>query len=178
MPTVTSRSSPPFERLPRPLALQLEEAGQLPSDGQDHHHHVLGDGAGEDASGVRDDDAALAGRRRQRPFDAGRGRVDPDEARGPGEQAIECIGRQPAMQQHLDVVDRVVGEALHRERHDPGAGRRRADPLEIAGPIAGRQDRRQRDRGRNAAGAAPRPGRPGWFGWLAAAHPLIRERPA
>ena len=32
-----------LERLPRPLALELEELRQPAADRQDHHQHVLGD---------------------------------------------------------------------------------------------------------------------------------------
>ena len=112
IPTVTSRSSRALERLPRPLALELEELGQPAADRQDHHQDVLGDRAREDAAGVRDDDAALPRRRRQGPLDAGRRRVDPGQLRRAGEQPIERLRRQPAAEQHLDVVDRPVGEAL------------------------------------------------------------------
>ena len=35
-----------LERLPGPLALELEQLGQVPRDGQDHDHHVLGDRLG------------------------------------------------------------------------------------------------------------------------------------
>ena len=35
-----------LERLPGPLALELEELRQPAADGQDHHQHVLGDRAG------------------------------------------------------------------------------------------------------------------------------------
>ena len=54
------------ERLPRPLALELEELRQPSRDGQRHHHDVLGDRAAEDAAGVRDHQAALAHRRASR----------------------------------------------------------------------------------------------------------------
>ena len=66
-----------LERLPRPLALELEQLGQPPADGQDHHQDVLGDRPAEDAAGVGDDDAALERGRGQRALHAGGRRVDP-----------------------------------------------------------------------------------------------------
>ena len=41
------------QRLPRPLALELQQLRQPPGDRQRHHHHVLGDRPAEDAARVR-----------------------------------------------------------------------------------------------------------------------------
>ena len=51
------------QRLPGPLALQLEQLRQAAGDGQAHHHHVLGDRPAEDAAGVRDRSGRARGRR-------------------------------------------------------------------------------------------------------------------
>ena len=45
---------PAAQRLPGPLALELEELRKPSGDGQRHHHDVLGDRLAEDAAGVRD----------------------------------------------------------------------------------------------------------------------------
>ena len=126
-----------LERLPGPLALELEELGQAPADGQDHHHHVLGDRPAEDAPGVGHDQPAVPAGRGQDPLDAGRGGVDPGESRGVGEEPVEGLGREEAPQEDLDVVERPVGEALDRDRHEPGPRRGRPDPLEVARPGSG-----------------------------------------
>ena len=89
-------------------------------------------------------------------------RVDPLEARRAGQQPIERVGRQPAAEQHLDVVDRTVGQALDRDAsraapraRRPGSARGRASgsaptgsgvraiavgapPGPLPGPAAGR----------------------------------------
>ena len=101
-----------LQRLPGPLALELEQLGQPATDGQDHHQDVLGDRVAEDAAGVRHDEPALPAGRGQDALDAGRGRVDPGQARRTGEQPVERLGRQEAAQEHLDVVERSVGQAL------------------------------------------------------------------
>ena len=81
--------------------------------------------------------------------------MHPGQLRGSREQPIEGVRFQPAAEHDLDVIDRAVGEAFDGHRHQPGAGRRGADPLEVARPVAGRQDRAQRDgRGRTARAAA------------------------
>jgi hypothetical protein len=61
--------------------------------------------------------------------------VHPHEARGARQQPVERVGGEPAAEEHLDVVDGLVGQALARQRHDPGAGCRRADLLEIVGAV-------------------------------------------
>jgi hypothetical protein len=126
-----------LERLPRPLALQLEELREPARHAQDHHQHVLGDGPAEHAAGVGHDETALERRRGQRPLHPGRGRVDPGEVWRPGQQPIERVGRDPATEHDLDVVHRAVGEALDRHGHAPGARRRRPDALQVARSIAG-----------------------------------------
>jgi hypothetical protein len=37
--------------------------------------------------------------------------VDVVEVRCPGEKPVERVGRQPAPQENLDVLDRLIGEA-------------------------------------------------------------------
>ena len=72
------------------------------------------------------------------------------------------------------VVERVIGQALDRQRDDTGPGPRRAYTLEVAGAVAGRQDRRQGDGRRHATGALPGPavraGSAGYPGLIADAH--------
>ena len=71
MPMVSVAQLAALERLPRPLALQLEELGQPPADREDHHQHVLRDRVAEHAASVGDEhDAALERRRRERALDA------------------------------------------------------------------------------------------------------------
>ena len=74
------------------------------------------------------------------------------QARRAGEQAVEGVGREPAAEQHLDVVERLVGQPLARELDQARAGRSRADPLEVGRSVARREDRRERDGRRDAAG--------------------------
>ena len=71
--------------------------------------------------------------------------MDPAQRRGAGQQPIERLGREPAAQEHLDVADGFVGEALVREQDEPRARRSRGDPLEVGGPVARREDRGQGD---------------------------------
>jgi hypothetical protein len=68
----------------------------------------------------------------------------------------KASGREEATEQDLDVVERAVGEALRRDGDEPGPGRRLADALEVASAPARRQDRAQRDRGRDAVRTQPR----------------------
>ena len=96
--------------------------------------------------------------RSQDPLDPGRGGMDPGQARRPGQQPVERLGRQESTQEHLDVVERTVGQALDRDRHQAGARGGRPDPLEVPPPIARRQDRAEGDRRRDAAGTTTRAG--------------------
>ena len=150
-----------LERLPRPLALQLEELREPPADREDHHQDVLGDRPAEHAARVGDDDPALEGGRGQRPLHAGRRRVDPRQPRRAGQDPVERVRAEPAAEHDLDVVERPVGEPLDRHRDDGRAGRGGADPLEVARAIAGGQDRAERDRASGAPpGPEPGPARP------------------
>ena len=128
-----------LQRLPRPLALQLQELRQVPADRQDHEQDVLRDRAREHAAGVGHEHVAGERGGRQGALDAGRRRVDPGQVRRTGKQAIERLGDEPAAEQDLDVVDRAVGEPLDREVDDARAGRRGLDPLEVPRRAPGRR---------------------------------------
>ena len=141
MPTVMSRISA-LQRLPRPLALELEQLRQPPADRQDHHQDVLGDGAAEDAAGIRDHDTAAGGagvRTRSTPAVAEwtQGRCGRGSAAGRRRLPAE------APQEHLDFVERPVGQALERDRHEARAGRGRPDAREVARAVAGGEDGRR-----------------------------------
>ena len=151
MPTVTWRQLAGRQRLPGALALQLEELGQPPHDGQDHHQRVLGDGLAEDAAGVGDGEVAAGGLGRQQALDAGRRRVHPGEPGAAGQEAIEAGRGHGTAQQDLDVVERAVREALERDAHESGAGGGGTDARQVLLAIARRQDGRQRDGGWLAA---------------------------
>ncbi len=147
MPTVTCRQLASRQRLPGALALQLQELGQPAHDGQDHHQRVLGDGLAEDAAGVGDGQAAAGGLRRQQALHAGRGGVHPGQPGAAGQEAVEAGRRHGAAQQHLDVVERAVGEALQRDAHESGSGGSGTDAGQVLLAIARREDGRQRDGG-------------------------------
>ena len=125
------------QRLPGALALQLHELRQPPHDGQDHHHRVLGDGLAEDAAGVGDDEVASGRLGRQEALDPGGRGVHPGQSRAAGQEAIEARGRHRPAQQHLDIVERAVGEAFERDAHQSRAGGRRADAGQVLLAIAG-----------------------------------------
>src|SRR3954452_25057771 len=146
-----------LERLPRALALQLEQLREPPADGEDHHQDVFGDRPAEHAARIRDDDAALPGRWGERSLDARGRRVDPRQPRSTNKDAIEGLRAEPAAKHHLDFVERPVGQTLHRDGDDPRARRRRPDALQVPRPVACREDGAQRDGSRCAARAGPGP---------------------
>jgi hypothetical protein len=47
-----------LQRLPRALALELDQLGKPSTDREHHHQHVLGDGSAEDAAPVRHNNPA------------------------------------------------------------------------------------------------------------------------
>ncbi len=146
-----------LQRLPRALALELEELGQPAADRQDHHQHVFRDGPAEDATRVGHDEAALEGGRGERPLDAGGRGMDPLEARRADQQAIERLGAQPAPEHDLDIVDGAIRKALDRDHDEARIRRGGADPLEVARAVARRQDRAQGDGRRGTLRPAPGP---------------------
>ena len=104
---------PPAQRLPGPLALELEELRKPSGDGQRHHHDVLGDRLAEDAAGVRDGQPALADRRDRDAIHAGRGRVDPSQLRRAGEDVVQDRCRDRAEEEDVGLgEDRLVGVAV------------------------------------------------------------------
>ena len=114
-----------LERLPGPLALELEQLRQPPADREDHHQHVLGDRPREDAARVRDDEAALARGRRQHPLDAGGRGVDP---RSRGARARSRSNASAESQPRSSTSTSSSGSSASpstRQRDEP---RRRAPP--------------------------------------------------
>ena len=153
MPTVDVAHLGRGQRLPRPLALQLQQLGQPPDDGQHHHQHVLGDGVGEHAPRVGDDQAPIRRRRARAPAPRPPSRSGPTRDGARAQDAFERRRRQRAPEHHLDVVERPVREPLERDGDQPRSGRRGADAFQVRLPVARRQDGRQRDGGGHAAGS-------------------------
>ena len=79
----------------------------------------IGDRPAEDPPGVRDDEVTLPGRGCQHPLHPGRRAVDPDESRRPREEAVECIRREPAPQQHPRTAPAMVHVAKRSTQPEP-----------------------------------------------------------
>ena len=157
IPSVVSRSSRPSRGCHVRSRGSSRSWGRRRFTARHHHQDVLGDRPAEDAARVRDGEPAArpAGvMRRSTPAAA---EWTQRRSGRPGQESLEGVRGEPAVQQHLDVVDRAVRQALARHGHDPRPGRGRADGREVLGAIAGREHRREGDRGRGTP-PGPSPG--------------------
>ena len=154
MPTVMSRISRRGQRLPGPLALQLQQLGQPTDDGQHHHQHVLGDGLGEDAARVGDDQAPTGGRGRRALAPRPQSRSGPSagagSAPGAGRRSPPAAARGASPRRRRAAPSASPSREMVTRRAPGGRG---ADALQVRLAVARRQDGRQRDGCGHAAGA-------------------------
>ena len=122
MPTVTSRSSAPSSGCHVRSRCSSRSCGSRRLTARIIISTYSAIGPAEHAAGVRDDDAALAGRRASAPARRPPSRSGPSARCGARARRRSNASRaQPAAEHHLDVVERTVGEALDGHRDEPGA---------------------------------------------------------
>ncbi len=157
-PTVMSRSSRASSGCQVRSRWSSSSSRQLSRDGQDHQQHVLGDGPAEDAAGVGDDQATLAAawgvRTRSTPA------VAECTQRRLGQRASRRskTGAGSGPRRRTSTSSSAASARPSSETVTMRAARRGRfpDEVQVGRPVARRQDRRQRDSGRDAVRSASR----------------------
>ena len=124
----------------------------MPAYGQDHRHHVFGDGLVEDAAAVRDGQTAQSNARRENRLDSYGHRVYPAQLGRSTDEPIQRIAtKRPSTQQNLHVLQRLIGDALGADGNQSGSGDHIENPLAHRSEgVPSRENRAQGDGQRRA----------------------------